>query len=73
MLNGKIYVPCLRSGASETNALLALGEEHKTLISPLIFLMGNDWEKVSNFISNYKYPLWVDSSTFKLDEEVRGN
>ena len=69
MLNGKIYVPCLRSGASETNALLALGEEHKTLISPLIFLMGNDWEKVSNFISNYKYPLWVDSSTFKLDEE----
>lgn len=69
MLNGKIYVPCLRSGASEINALITLPNESKALITPLIFLMGNDWEKVSSFINAYEYPLWIDSSSFKLDEE----
>jgi len=69
MLDGKLYVPCLRSGASETNALLALQEDSKALITPLIFLMGNDWGKVSSFISNYGQALWLDSSSFKLDEE----
>lgn len=69
MLDGKIYVPCLRSGASEINALLTLPDEYKSLITPLIFLMGADWVKISNFITNYEFPLWLDSSRFKLDEE----
>lgn len=69
MLNERIYAPCLRSGTSEINALLALPEECKTLITPLIFLMGNDWGKISSFISSYGHPLWLDSSSFKLDEE----
>lgn len=69
MLEGKIYVPCLRSGASEINALLALPAEQKSLITPLLFLTGNDWVRISNFISNYAFPLWLDSSNFKLDEE----
>ena len=69
MLDGKIYVPCLRTGASEINALLTLPVEQKSLITPLLFLTGNDWTKISNFIAKYEFPLWLDSSKFKLDEE----
>lgn len=70
MLNEQtIYVPCVRSGASELNALLALENERKELISPLLFLTGNDWNKIERFIMSYSYPLWLDSSQFKLDEE----
>lgn len=69
MLHEKIYVPFLRSSASELNALSALPPERKSLIAPLLFLTGNDWEKISNFIDSYESHLWIDSSRFKLDED----
>ncbi|WP_173910773.1 hypothetical protein [Acinetobacter sp. Marseille-Q1618] len=70
MLQEKIYVPFLRSGASELNALTALPPEHKSLIAPLLFLTGNDWNKITSFIDSYESHLWIDSSKFKLDEET---
>lgn len=70
MLHEKIYVPFLRSGASELNALSALPPQQKSLITPLLFLTGNDWNKLSQFIDTYESHLWLDSSKFKLDEDT---
>jgi hypothetical protein len=68
MMMDEVYTPCLRTGASELNALSQLEVPQKNLVAPLLFLAGNDWEKIENFIEDYAYPLWIDSSNFKLDE-----